>query len=356
MKRLLTLLAALMLMITVSNAQQNFYFWDKSGNVSAESIAHVDSLTFSGNWLFQISKPINIGVTTNAFQSSTSVALNDKVKSIDVTPEVGICYSDENKIPTYNDNRETLSSAMRGYIFTMRNYTFTIMNIVSGTTYYYRTYVKLNDEVYYSDVNSITTLGEKPQDRVVNGHKFVDLGLPSGLLWAETNIGASSATDDGDYYAWGEIESKTDYSWNVYKWGNDHDNLSKYNSSDIKIVIDREDGVATIKWGGSCRMPLSSEFKELCEECDWSWRSNYQGTSGFLITGSNGNTIFFPASGYRYNGNLDRHGTYGYYWTRSLYSNYPCSAYSLNFNGDGIHPTNTYYRYRGFPVRPVVEK
>ena len=156
MKRLFTLLAALMLTFTASFAQQNFYFWGKNGKVSTEPISQVDSLTFSvGSWLFQIAKPVNLGATTSAFQGSAKVALNDKVKSIDVSPEVGICYSDEKTVPTYNDFKKELGS-------TMQDYSFTIMNVTSGTTYYYRTYVKLLDEVYYSAVNSISTMSVKP--------------------------------------------------------------------------------------------------------------------------------------------------------------------------------------------------
>ena len=83
MKRLFTLLAALMLTVTASFAQQNFYFWEKNGNVSIDPVSEVDSLTFSvGSWFFQISKPVNLGATTSSFQGSAKVAFNDKVKYI----------------------------------------------------------------------------------------------------------------------------------------------------------------------------------------------------------------------------------------------------------------------------------
>ena len=347
MKKLFTLLAALMLTFTASFAQQNFYFWGKNGNVSTEPISQVDSLTFSvGSWLFQISKPVSLGATTSAFQGSAKVALNEKVKSIDISPEVGICYSDENAMPTYNDITKVLGS-------TLQDYSFTIMNITPGTTYYYRTYVKLLDEVYYSAVNSITTMGEKPQDKVINGHKFVDLGLPSGLLWAETNVGASSSSGDGDYFAWGETSPKTTYSWNTYKW---RSNPSKYNYSDGKTTLDAEDDAASVNWGLPCRMPSSSEFQELYDECDWSWKSNYNGTNGYLVTGPNGRTIFFPASNGRGDGVLGSHGSDGYYWSRSLYSDNTCNArYLLFFSGDG-DPMFIADRFYGFTVRPVAEK
>lgn len=344
MKRLFTLLAVLMLTVTASFAQQNFYFWGKDGYVSTKPVSEVDSLTFSvSSWLFQIPKPVNLAATTSSFQGSAKVAFNDKVKSIDVTPEVGICYSDENRTPNYDDFKKKLGSAMQ-------DYSFTIMNVASGTTYYYRTYVKLLDEVYYSAVNSITTMGESPYI-VINGHQFVDLGLPSGLLWAHTNVGASSSSDDGDYFAWGETVSKSYYYWNTYKWGSP---CSKYNSSDGKTFLDSEDDAATVNWGVPCRMPDFSEFEELYNKCDWSWKSNYKGTSGYLVTGPNGNTIFFPASGIRYDDVLEDHGSYGHYWSRSLYGSF-IYGYELYFRSARVS-VGANYRFDGFPVRPVAEK
>ena len=346
MKRLFTLLAALMLTVTASFAQQNFYFWEKNGNVSIDPVSEVDSLTFSvGSWFFQISKPVNLGATTSSFQGSAKVAFNDKVKSIDVTPEVGICYSDENRTPNYYDFKKKLGS-------TMQDYSFTIMNVASGTTYYYRTYVKLLDEVYYSAVNSITTMGEKPQNTLINGHEFVDLGLPSGLLWAKTNVGAASSSDDGDYFAWGETASKSYYEWDSYKWNR---SCYKYNSSDGKTTLDSEDDAATVNWGAPCRMPDTSEFQELCSKCDWSWQPSYKGTSGYLVKGPNGRTIFFPASGRLYAYNLCDHAFEGYYWSRSHGSFDTSFASSLYFRSGNVTPSDN-WRCNGYTVRPVAEK
>lgn len=349
MKRLFTLLAALMLTVTASFAQQKFYFWDKDGIVSTKPISEVDSLTFSvgNNCLFQISKPVNLDATTCAFEGTAEVAFNAGVWSIDVTPEVGICYSDKNSKPTYDDFKKKLGSEME-------NYSFTIMDVTSGTTYYCRTYVKLLDEVYYSAVNSITTKGEKPQ--VINGHNFIDLGLPSGLLWAETNVGASSASDVGDYFAWGETASKSYYEWKNYKWRDDNMNMAKYNSTDKKTTLDSEDDAATVNWGAPCRMPDSSEFEELYNECDWTWQESYNGTSGYLVTGPNGKTIFFPASGLRNIDGFANQRVLGYYWSRSLSSSFTYDARILNFILDDIRPTYNDVRNSGYPVRPVAEK
>ena len=350
MKRLFTLLAALILAITASFAQHNFYFWEKNGGVSIEPMSEVDSLTFGvGNWLFQISKPVSLGATDCSFKGSAKVAINDKVKSIEVTSEVGICYSDENTNPTYNDLKKKLGSAIQD------DYSFIIMDVTPGTTYYYRTYVKLLDEVYYSDINSITTVETQYMD--INGHQFVDLGLPSGLLWARTNVGASSPSDDGDYFAWGETKSKSNYDFNSYKWADRYYDYyyyySKYNSSDGKQTLDDlYDDAATLNWG-YCSMPEPSDFEELYNKCDWMWLSSYKGTSGYLVTGPNGNAIFFPASGYRYKDYLVEHGSCGHYWSCSRPRLYESCAHCLDFNSGGVYPTACNPREYGFTVRPV---
>ena len=346
MKRLFTLLAALILTITASFAQHNFYFWGKDGNVSIEPISEVDSLTISvGNWLFQISEPVSLGATNCSFQGSAKVAISDNVKSIDVTPEVGICYSEHSK-PTYYDFKKKLGSAMQ-------DYSFTIMNLTSGTTYYYRTYVKLLDNVYYSAVNSFTTMGEKPRNKVINGHEFVDLGLPSGLLWAKTNIGASFSSDDGDYFAWGETASKSYYNIDSYKWAdyNGHYYWTKYDTSDGKTTLDTEDDAATVNWGAPCRMPDSSEFQELYNKCDWLQLEN-----GYLVTGPNGNTIFFPASGFRYCDVIWGYRSDGYYWSCSLNPDQIYTALNLCFDRNNSSPTGTLWQYIGCTVRPVAYK
>ena len=352
MKKLFTLFFSLLFasIFTTAFAQQNIFVWKDGGNLSVISSENVDSVSFSvGSWLFKITTSTAVSVTTNSFEAMASVSLNENVKSLSVSPEVGVCYSDETSQPTYSDGHKTLGSSMTGY-----TYMFNINYIDPGTTYYYRTYVKLLGEVYYDpNVYSITTLGTKPQNKVINGHKFVDLGLPSGLLWAETNVGASTPYADGDYYAWGETQTKSDYSWDTYKWGN---SLTKYNSSDGKTTLEASDDVATVKWGKECRMPSRAEFQELYNKCDWTWKSNYNGASGYLVKGPNNQTIFLPASGGRYDGDLGGHGSYGYYWSSSLNAGNTDYASSPYFFSGSITPSYSYYRYYGRSVRPVAEK
>ncbi len=342
MKKLFTLFFSLLFasIFTTASAQQNIFVWKNGGDLSVISSEDVDSVSFSvGSWLFKITTSTAVSVTTNSFKAMASVSLNENVKSLSVSPEVGVCYSDENSKPTYSDAHKTLGSSMT-------DYTIIIEDVGPGTTYYYRTYVKLLGEVYYDpNVYSITTL-----NKVINGHKFINLGLPSGLLWAECNVGASSPWEDGDYYAWGETQTKSDYSWSTYKWGS---NPTKYNSSDGKTTLEASDDVATVKWGKECRMPSRAEFQELYNKCDWTWKSSYNGASGYLVKGPNGQTIFFPASG---NGVLSSHGSYGYYRSSSLNTRKARCAYYLNFYSGGIYPSGYEFRCNGLSVRPVAEK
>lgn len=351
MKRIFSfvLSALLAVIFTTAHAQQNIFIW-KAGKLSVKSVAETDSITSSvGSWLLSIRTSAATSVTTNTLEASVNVSYADNVRSLSQTqtPEVGVCFSSEKTTPTYVDEHKRL-----GYSLT--SYDFTLSYLDPGTTYYYRAYVKLGDEVFYGNVKSITTFGKKPTYTLINGYEFVDLGLPSGLLWARTNMGASYASDDGVYLAWGEMNSKPCFDWSTYKWGNP---CSKYNSSDGKRTLDAEDDAATHYWGAPCRMPDSSEFEELYNKCDWSWKSDYNGTSGYLVTGPNGNTIFFPASGYcTYD--ICEHGSSGYYWSGAFYyeSQDANFAEGLVFHEKSVVKCASIYRCLGVLVRPVAKK
>ena len=189
----------------------------------------------------------------------------------------------------------------------------------------------------------------------------VDLGLPSGLKWATCNVGATKPEEYGGYYAWGETEEKNDYSWSTYKWCNGSSTTmtkyctnSSYGTVDNKTVLDPEDDVAHVKWGGSWRMPTLAEQDELRNNCTWTWTTQ-NGVSGYKVTGkSNGNSIFLPAAGYRDGTDFFYSGGYGDYWLISLYGSSGYNAYSMLFYyiGTGRNFSNRYY---GQSVRPVSE-
>ena len=189
-----------------------------------------------------------------------------------------------------------------------------------------------------------------------NGYGYVDLGL--SVKWATCNVGASSPEEYGGYYAWGETEEKRNYDWSSYKWCNgSYDTMTKYCTSsgygtvDNKTTLDPQDDVAHVKWGGSWRMPTTAEQDELRNNCSWKW-TTHNGVNGYKVTGPNGNSIFLPAAGTRIGTGLGDSGSYGYYWSSSLYESLSNVAYDLFFYS-GYQNWSHYNRFIGLSVRPV---
>lgn len=192
--------------------------------------------------------------------------------------------------------------------------------------------------------------------KVIVKESVVDLGL--SVKWGVLNIGATSPEDYGDYYAWGEVEKKTDYSWSTYKFGN-KTSFSKYNTSssygtvDNKTILDPEDDVAHVKMGGNWRIPTVAEWNELKEQCTWTLTSDYNGTGvgGITVTAINGNSIFLPAAGFRYGTSLDNRFC-GYYWSSTLFTDAPYNVYEMYFSASSFFKS-TGTRYYGYSIRPV---
>ena len=187
---------------------------------------------------------------------------------------------------------------------------------------------------------------------------YVDLGLPSGVKWAKSNVGAVDPEDYGDYYAWGEVEDKASYNWSTYSWcyGTD-DSMTKYctNASygtvDNKTILEPEDDVAHVKWGGEWRMPTMAEFEELRDYCTLTWTTR-NGVNGYEVAGTNGNSIFLPAAGFRSYETISGGGNDGLYWSTMPYSD---SAMAYNFYFGSEYNSNSWYpRYIGQSVRPVI--
>ena len=184
------------------------------------------------------------------------------------------------------------------------------------------------------DVDEITFI-----EAEITAHEYVDLGLPSGTLWATCNVGANSPEEYGDYFAWGEITPKKVYNWYSYRWcvGTNsqlikycYDSNYGYNGfTDDMRELDEIDDAAYVNWGSDWRMPSKEQQDELREKCTWT-RTTLNGVNGREVTGPNGNSIFLPAAGYRGIDGLSRAGSWCCYWSRSLYSNVPTSAYELN--------------------------
>ena len=195
---------------------------------------------------------------------------------------------------------------------------------------------------------------QKSVSNMANGHEYVDLGLPSGLKWATCNVGANKPEDYGDYFAWGETETKTKYSReNSLTFGHSISELRRRGIVDGNNRLTSSYDAARAKWGGRWRMPTKEELEELKENCRWEWTTQ-NGVKGYKVTGPNGNSIFLPTAGYRYGTSLYHAGEFGDWWSSTPHDGYDGSAYDLCF-GNGSVFVDDYDRINGHSVRPVSE-
>ncbi len=198
-----------------------------------------------------------------------------------------------------------------------------------------------------------------------NGYECVDLGLPSGTLWATCNVGANNPEDYGSYFAWGETRTKSKYDWyptGNYKWGvyskNNSYNygMTKYNKSDRKTILESADDVASANLGGRWRMPTGAEQDELSRECIWTW-TTLNGIDGYRVTSKKdaNKFIFLPAAGYFNQAYPEAVGRIGYYWSSSLDLTSPTDASGLVFFKN-FYERRNHTRKFGMPIRPVCPK
>ena len=209
--------------------------------------------------------------------------------------------------------------------------------------------------------NAISGGGAGGGNGTYNGHAYVDLGLPSGLLWATCNVGANAPEDYGDYFAWGEITTKTTYNWSTYQYCNgsgstftkycNHSYYGNNGFTDNLTVLQSSDDAATANWGNGWCMPTKAQWEELKDNTTITWTTQ-NGVSGRKFTVSNGYSLFLPAAGCRYDSSLSGAGSYGYYWSSSLGTEAPYYAWRLHFGSDGCY-VDYGYRYYGQSVRPV---
>ena len=180
----------------------------------------------------------------------------------------------------------------------------------------------------------------------------VDLALPSGVLWCEHNVGASQPHEDGLYFSWGNVTGHT--GTDGYDFGTSNDGVYASTPGAAltgNIPTNGTYDAARHNMGAPWRMPTVGEFQELYNNCATEW-TDEDGVAGMLFTSrNNGNTLFFPASGYRYGTSLLSRGSYGYYWSSSLYSS--ARGYYMYCDSGGVNPAGNNHRFRGFSVRAV---
>ena len=231
-------------------------------------------------------------------------------------------------------------------------------------------YVHQNDGSYTefiaATVDSITFSEQIPGTITNNGYQWVDMGLPSGLLWATCNLGANKPTDFGDYFAYGETQTKESYSPYTYKWfeGTNPFDIMKYGvlsipdeSGFVQTLLELNDDAAHVKLGGNWRMPTIEEFEELLDsEYTNSCLINKDNVKGYLIVSKkNGNTIFLPAAGYKDYNELRYPGEEFYYFTSSMTDEDLSDVIGIG-DSDGSLATFFFERTIGSSIRPVLAK
>ena len=226
----------------------------------------------------------------------------------------------KNILPT---NAQTATLPLTEKIKVLKNFVFMIScsgRTVSGSSY----------------ANDFANANEE------NGHGYVDLGL--SVKWATCNLGANKPEDYGNYYAWGETSTKTEYAeYNSKTYGKSMNDISGNVNYDV----------ARANWGGKWRLPTKTEMQELIDKCTWTWTTQ-NGVKGYKVTGPSGASIFLPAAACRYGSSLFLAGSDGYYWSSTPSENNVYRAFSLYFNSSD-HGMYCYYRLSGRSVRPILE-
>ena len=298
----------------------------------------------------------------------TSVALkaNDEVFTATGTMDLSVV----NPAITTTKTTNTFTIALSNFTVA-KNETSTIYFMLAPTNLVGETLeITLSDEdgeyIKYEVAGKNFVAGTAYAYTLTEGEKFktipeyaVDLGLPSGTLWADRNVGADAPEAYGDYFAWGETEPKDYYDWDSYKWCNGSETtMTKYctNSScgtvDGKTTLELEDDAAYVNMGSEWRMPTNAEYWELMNNCTTTWTTQ-NGVNGRKVTGPNGNSIFLPATGYYDNSDLGWIGIIGYYWLGSLGEGHPANACYFCFDSDNCNWYDN-VRYFGRSVRAVV--
>ena len=305
-----------------------------------------------------ISKP-GITIDNITQTSDTSICIVGRLTSEGGSNiiEHGVVYS-TNSHPTIENANKCVSN---GGIY---RFTCNITGLQADRTYYARAYATNAAGTAYSSQKTVKVLSTTLSNPtgIENGHGYVDLGL--SVKWATCNIGATQPEHYGDYYAWGETQTKDTYNWTTYQWCNSADTMltkycasTKYGTVDYLTTLERTDDAAAL-WGENWHMPTEEEWEELRTQCTWHWIT-INNVSGYKIIGKNGNSIFLPAAGYRINNKVQGLNSQGSYWFNILYTDLPRYAQDISFEFKSTNSPSVVVgyngRYCGLPIRPVCD-
>lgn len=250
----------------------------------------------------------------------------------------------------YGEEKGNLSGYVQAKVSEDGDFTAELNALKPGTRYYYQAVAKLRKEDVTGEVCEFITFPEGP----------VDLGLPSGLKWSSTNLGAEYPTEYGCYYAWGEVKEKQQFDWTSYlmckgtlfsitKY------YDEYKKTDNRTILEPEDDAAHVNLGGAWRMPTAGDWAEVIEYCTQT-PAKINGVNGLKIYNKKindpTNFIFLPFAGYRDGVRFHSQEYDAYYWTSSLYLDYHIYAYAMEFNNYGFSSSYA-SRDKGLTIRPV---
>ena len=319
---------------SITGLSENTTYYVRAYATNSAGTAYGAERTFTTLTLPTVTTSAVSNITTNSATCGGNVINSGNAT---VTAR-GVCWSASHN-PTVSNSHTTNGSGTGSF-------TSSITGLSAGTTYYVRAYATNSGGTAYGNEVSFTA-------------GFIDLGLPSGLLWAVCNIGATTPEGYGNYYAWGETSTKSNYSWSTYAYGSGFYQLTKYctNSSygltgftDNLTTLQFGDDAATAVLGNGARMPTKAEWQELLNNTTATWTTQ-NGVYGRKFTSTNGNSLFLPAAGYRNGTELNVAGE-GHYWSSSLAESGPDRAWYTRLYSDG---QSVYYSCRayGLSVRAV---
>lgn len=299
------------------------------------------------------SPAFSVTVTTNEATDieTTSAVLNSSFELENITNSYTVGFF------VTTSGTPSSSNYTNKYFYEINEICYGISQEVSelspNTTYYYCAFILYDGVYYYGETKSFKTKNKGGYTSCPDSNHphMIDLGLPSGTLWACCNVGASMPAEYGGLYAWGETQTKSDYTWDTYKYG-------WYYPGDFSHLVDIGNDiagtsydVATAKWGEPWRMPSLEQIEELVENCVVEYTTQ-SGISGKKFIGENGGAIFMPFAGYREKKGHFQYGTWGFYWSSTQDSENPANAMWLSVT-KSMEYSSSATRYEGHSVRPV---
>lgn len=326
---------------TMTNLTPNTTYYVRAYATNSEGTSYGNEMNFTTLEEIILELPTVTDVTISEVTSNTSIISAEVLTDggAEVT-ERGFYWGEKSSV---EPNRVNVGEGLG-------NFTYQLTGLNGGTEYYVYSYAKNSVGEVVGTIAYFTTIENTPEI------EYVDMGFPSGVKWATCNFGATTPEGYGEYYAWGEIETKEEYTWQ-------NGNCLTYGKELGDISGNPEYDVVAAKWGGNWRSPRLEDMYELVTLCDWIWNGK-----GFnVVSRINGSYIFLPAAGFMNTlaanaagteGALDQ-GVWGYYWTTTPYSeeleggtNTNKKACFLTFSSGG-YMTDQGGRFNGFSIRPV---